>query len=277
MGVVGLELKRSAWSLGQGGRMIAALIGALMVCGAVAVHPARSASGPAITYEFPETFTAPGEHSFTVPAGVSRVTVDAVGGAGGLVGADCGNKSGGRGASVTSSLQVSPGERLEVVVGGRGGDGCVGSRGGSGGIGGGAAGGANNRGSSEGAGGGGASTVSSHSGVLLVVAGGGGGAAAEARGGDAGGSGANAGSAKGGEAGTSSGGGGGGAGCLTDDRGTTGSRGKGGAGGFGADGGGGGGGGYFGGGGGGGGGPYPCCTEPAVAVAARASLHKARW
>lgn len=60
------------------------------------------------------TFTAPGEHSWTVPAGVTRVDVLAVGGEGGSNGVG----RAGRGARVTATLDVTPGQTLYAVVGG---------------------------------------------------------------------------------------------------------------------------------------------------------------
>lgn len=60
------------------------------------------------------TFTAPGEHSWTVPAGVTRVDVLAVGGEGGKNGV----WRAGRAARITATLDVTPGQTLYAVVGG---------------------------------------------------------------------------------------------------------------------------------------------------------------
>lgn len=93
---------------------------------------------------------------FTVPAGVTSLTVEAVGGRGGNLG--------GYGARVTGGVAVTPGESLSVVVAGNGEVGLAGSGGG----------GAVPFGSFAG-GGGGASQLS-RAGQPLVVAAGGGGA-----------------------------------------------------------------------------------------------------
>lgn len=197
-------------------------------------------------------FTSPGAYEFSVPLGVTSVTVVAVGAAGG----NCGY-GGGQGAAVTAIVAVSSGEALSVGVGASGGP-CRQPDAGLGGIGGGGNGGVgHNR--DGGAGGGGASLVSLASPLggssgLLVVAGGGGGGAGEsafpASGGSAGSPGAGQPNGGGGP-GTSTGGGAGG-----QPDGGSGSLGLGGTGGdCGFDftsSGGGGGGGYYGGGGGGG-------------------------
>lgn len=207
-------------------------------------------------------FGSPGDHSYTVPAGVERITVTVIGAGGG----NCSPAHGGRGAAITATVPVSPGESLVVGVGGFGGpyNGTA-----SGGLGGGGAGGAGTSIGGTGAGGGGASFVApgtspAQFGAALVVAGGGGGAAdfsgAGANGGEAGSAGTDgAVSGSGGGAGTQSmGGAGGAAGDDAAQAGFAGSLGRGGAGGRGdissgaGSGAGGGGGGYYGGGGGGG-------------------------
>ena len=212
--------------------------------------PGASASAATAT----ASFSSPGSHSFTVPAGVTSLTLTATGAAGGSSAAQ--TASGGQGASVTATVAVPPGEQLAVTVGAPGG-------GGAGGTGGGGSGGAAANG---GSGGGGASVVgvaspASGSPSLLVVAGGGGGAGGGAgelgAGGNAGspGSAGSPGVGGGGPGASSAGGGGGAAGFGGAAGGTAGSFGLGGAGGSGGPvGGGGGGGGYYGGGGGGGGG-----------------------
>lgn len=219
-----------------------------------------------------ETFTTPGAHSFTVPAEVTSIRVTAIGAAG----AGCYGSSGGRGASVSATVPVTPGTTLYVGVGGvgtitdggGGGGGFCAESGGAGGFGGGGHGGAGllSDGATGGGGGGGASVVGPGSGQpvfgsLLVVAGGGGGGAYQRNGGDAGSAGATGNSpAFGGGAGTQVGGGIGGApeGGGNAAAGATGGPLAGAAGGAGdttsghGSGGGGGGGGYYGGGGGGG-------------------------
>jgi hypothetical protein len=246
------------------GRLVGAAGALLILSGAAAAHAATTTT----------RFLSPGAYEFTVPPGVSRVTVVAVGARGG----GCGVSSfGGMGAAVTATVPVRPGALIVGVAGP--GDGCdlsgardVPIRGG-GGVGGGGWGGPSDVYS---AGGGGASMVATsawrevHPPGLLVVAGGGGGAASN-RGADAG-TGASSGSDGDGGAGTLGGGGRGGFGgfggpgfgptdraCNCPWDGQSGSLSQGGVGGSAAIydcdsdgvGGGGGGGGYNGGGGGG--------------------------
>lgn len=216
----------------------------------VAPTPVDAQSASSRTFDY----TGAGQ-VFTVPAGVTRVTIAASGAAGGssII-------PGGKGGLVTASLPVTAGETLSVFVGGAGPD-----RAGfgpplpSGGFngGGGSAG--------SGAGGGGASDVRRAS-TKLIVSGGGGGTGTQAwAGGDGGGT-----IAANGQGGFTGGGGGGGTGSAggtagtagaNGTAGTPGSAGTGGSGGQApwpndptlVGGGGGGGGGFFGGGGGGGG------------------------
>jgi hypothetical protein len=130
---------------------------------ALAVAPASAAATT-------QTFMTNG--TFTVPEGVTSVSVDALGAKGGDNTANTLGK-GGSGGQATGTVSVTPGETLSVTVGGEGGD-ANGSQGGSGGSGGGGDGGtAFNQG---GAGGGGRSEVDRGS-TQLLVAGGGGGAA----------------------------------------------------------------------------------------------------
>ncbi|MBV9426083.1 MAG: choice-of-anchor D domain-containing protein [Solirubrobacterales bacterium] len=224
------------------------------------------------------TFSGAGNRSFTVPVGVTSITVTAVGAKGG----NCPlyNKvgTGGAGAAVKATVPVSPGMQLVVGVGGPG-DPCGPSTaggppagGGRGGVGGGGGGGPGVGGtlSPGGAGGGGASLVGLASPSpgfpgLLVVAGAGGGAAGGIDGGASGSAGhtlnVGPGSAAPGGAGTPISGGAGGHNDsgFPDHPGVSGSFGFGGGGGgpcsnaniVGGTGGGGGGGGYYGGGGGG--------------------------
>ncbi|MBY0494982.1 MAG: hypothetical protein K2Y23_12275 [Cyanobacteria bacterium] len=189
---------------------------------------------------------------FTVPAGVTSITVTAFGAQGGA-GAG-GGPAGGLGGSVQARITVTPGEVLTINVGG------AGVAAGAGGFNGGGASGAA---VSRGGGGGGASDVR-RGGVGLanrvVVAGGGGGSGTLA-GGGAGGAGGglvgangaagsgSAGNDGNGGGGTQAAGGTGGAGGPGTD-GAAGASGQGGAGGFGVESGGGAGGGFFGGGGG---------------------------
>jgi uncharacterized protein YjbI with pentapeptide repeats len=144
---------------------------------------AAAAAAPAPTTT---TFTKPATSTYTVPSGVTKLTIVAVGGPGGSCPAA--KSAGGGGAAVTAIVTVSPGQRLSVQVGGRGAD-CGSSDGGAGGYGGGGAGGNGFRGWAGGAGGGGASAVEvvGQPKTPLLWAGGGGGAGAwsTARGGNA--------------------------------------------------------------------------------------------
>ena len=161
-------------------------------------------------------FTAPGEHSFVVPAGVTTLLVQVIGGAGGNGGKACVCQNGGPagvvgapGAQVTATLPVTAGQTLYVEVGSNGGNGAndlninnscyVNERdaGGVGGLNGGGAGGTSTNCWGGGGGGGGYSAlrVCPQSGVgcpsspWLVLAGGGGGGAGGAVGSVAGGGG----------------------------------------------------------------------------------------
>jgi hypothetical protein len=209
------------------------------------------------------TFSSPGPSRFTVPTGVTSITVTAVGAAGGSCSFGKGS-AGGAGAAVTATVPVVPDQALFVGVGSPGapcGDSGGGGAGGRGGSGAGT-----NGGLVGGAGGGGVSLVgvarpSPSFAGLLVVAGGGGGAGQLANGGGAGSAGQTpSGSLNGGGGGpgTSTAGGTGGSG-QNGANGVSGSFGIGGSGGPcqaeqpgpGPAGAAGGGGGYFGGGGGG--------------------------
>jgi Glycine rich protein len=145
-------------------------------------------------------FSSPGPDLFTVPPGVTSITVTAVGGRGGAwipKSPETPHPAGGKGAAVSATLAVSPGEQLFVRVGGPGGDGFADQgNGGAGGIGGGGAGGSSGGGILPGGGGGGASLVGASSPSpgfrgSLVVAGGGGGANRFTTGGDSGSPGGN--------------------------------------------------------------------------------------
>jgi hypothetical protein len=132
--------------------------------------------------------------SLVVPAGVTQLDVDAFGAQGGAGGAClvsgvniCGAPGvGGLGAHVTSSVLVTPGETLTIVIGGHGADGqsldqsgsmpCSGefTAGGAGGFGGGADGGDGGCPAGAGGGGGGATAILRGSTPLVIAAGGGG-------------------------------------------------------------------------------------------------------
>lgn len=118
-------------------------VGATTDCGA----PTVVGTTATVTCSYTGTAT-----TWTVPAGVTLITVDASGGQGGSSGF-----GGGLGAQLTASLAVTPLENLNVLVGGQGGDGFE---------------------FSAGSGGGGTFVYTSPDQVgILVVAGGGGGAA----------------------------------------------------------------------------------------------------
>ena len=216
-----------------------------------------------------------GTQTWTVPAGITSVTVSANGAQGG------GGTPGGLGGRVAATLSAIPGDVWTIAVAGQGGFG-IGQAGFAAGFGGvsGAAGGGGGNGpggaGSGGGGGGGATTISKPALANAVVAGGGGGAGGLGGGGGVGGlitaggpsQGAGAtGASTGGGSLPGGGGGGGGTGSAGGAGGSPGfggngaslSAGAGGTGGagasFGAGGGGGAGGGWFGGGGGGAGTP----------------------
>jgi hypothetical protein len=114
-------------------------LGAVLAASALAASTSVAATPPTVT----ETFASTGvEQSFTVPAGVSSVRVNAIGAAGepGLFSPGGVDGSGGAGADVVGQLSVSAGEVLYVEVaapdfngGGYGGFGFEGGVGGSGG------------------------------------------------------------------------------------------------------------------------------------------------
>ncbi len=233
---------------GRRARVLSALCAAAGALGlALAAAPAQATT---------QTFSFTGaEQTFTVPAGVYRLHVVAIGGSGGA-----GEFAGGKAAQVSADLAVSAGQTLYVEVGGKGHNGGLG--GGLGGFNGGADGG------NIGAGGGGGAadirTSPRASGLFpedrLIVAAGGGGSGANGETG-IGGVGGNAGhegspsetGSSGGGAGTETEGGEGGIGvCVNGENGGLGLGGKGAVPGEVVGGGGGGGGaGYYGGGGGG--------------------------
>ncbi len=117
-------------------------------------------------------YTTAGNDTFTVPAGITSITVKSwgAGGGGGGAGRSSSGADGGGGGYSTSVLSVTPGETLTVSVGG----------GGNGGVG------TNNSGA--GGGGGGYSAILRGSTPLLVAAGGGGGGGGGYNSGNTGGS-----------------------------------------------------------------------------------------
>ncbi|HEY3034606.1 MAG TPA: hypothetical protein VGJ54_08110 [Streptosporangiaceae bacterium] len=194
-------------------------------------------------------YTGPGTWTWTVPAGVTSVTVDAFGAQGG----EAAGVKGGLGGEATATLAVTPGATYQINVGGYGGSDQMRA---AGGYNGGGAGGVNeDTGGIDGQGGGGASDVRSGSFGLsdrVIVAGGGGGTGGQC-------SGCNP---------PIVGGPGGDTGAFSR---VTGTLGVGGAGSAADASGGGGGGGYFGGAGGSGYGPtiYGTTNPPAFPVSGR--------
>jgi len=262
---------------------ISAAFAALLGAGLIGIAPAQTPQ----TVTFNHTGAA---QTFTVPEGVTQVTAVACGAQGGTGGGEDPNANpnlsdadslGGNGAAggkATAVLPVSPGETLNIHVGGAGGDGApvisnnpVAVPGGAGGFNGGAKGGdADADTVSSGGGGGGASDVRQAGNGLanrVLVGGGGGGGGGGGEGpSDPGGAGGAGGGASGSNGGDGTGGGGGTAGTQAaggtggsagnNTAGGNGAVGSGGAGGAGdatgtGVGGGGAGGGYHGGGGGG--------------------------
>ena len=69
--------------------------------------------GPADPPRETVTFTTPGQHVYTVPDGITRVDVVAVGGEGG----HSADRRGGRAARISGTLDVTPGQVLYAVVG----------------------------------------------------------------------------------------------------------------------------------------------------------------
>ena len=132
------------------------------------------------------TYTTPGPYAWTVPSGVTSITVVAIGGGGGGGNGGGNGGNGGNGAEVTSVLAVQAGDTVAIYVGGGGSSGA------------------------EGGGGGGLTYVGDGSSNFIIAGGGGGGGGGPIEDG----AGGNAGSpgSGGGGGGGGSGGGGGGAG-----------------------------------------------------------------
>lgn len=198
-----------AWDLLDAGTAAAALPSAC----------SQSAPGATVTC----TYSTVGETTFTVPSGVTQLTVTAIGAPGGSGGVYPGLSDpaavGGSGAEVTATIAVTPSSTLYVEVGGAGGNGTGGTdcQAGTAGANGGGLGGVSRCETGSGGGGGGASdlrtTPAAEGGLTggagdprLVVAGGGGGGGGSdstigGAGGDAG-LGADTGAGNGGDAGT---------------------------------------------------------------------------
>ncbi len=233
----------------RGSRVVRVLVTlALWTAGAstaLAVSLVTSATAQAAAFSY-----TGGEQTYTVPAGVNEVSINAIGAAGGTAAIPPQTYPGGRGAMVSGVVDVTPGETLYVEVGGVGSNPAGGFNGGGNGAAGAGA---------SWVGGGGASDVRTlpiSDGMIslnsrLIVAGGGGGAPGGGDAGQPGGSGS-----AGGGAGTQTSGGAGGCPASNLGCGGAGTLGQGGEGGYSGTGadqrfGGGGGGGLYGGGGGG--------------------------
>ena len=231
-------------SFGRFGMRRLAVVGAAAALGSgvasvgllSAAPPAGAAPSCTGTTTVTCTFSFTGDtQSFTVPSGVTRLTIDVRGAQGGGVAPDV---KGGLGGEATQTIPVTPGAVLQVRVGGMGADAFNGAAGGFNGGG--------NGTRENGGGGGGASEVEG-----LIVAGGGGGggnqtagnkpASGGTGGGVAGGDGVDPnGGSLAGKGGTQNGPGAGGTGAVVGQPGVFGTGGRGQAGG---------GGGFFGGGG----------------------------
>jgi len=146
------------------------------VFGVTAAGPERAEAQPISPCT--EVFTFTGEQdTFTVPAAVTIIFVDAFGAQGGSIAPGVENDGqGGLGAGVSGEIPVAGGQTVQVLVGGVGqGRGAGESPGGAGGFNGGGDGGDATR-YHGGAGGGGASTVLLDGAVAIIAPGGGGGA-----------------------------------------------------------------------------------------------------
>ena len=102
-----LAIMTLPWARRRFAAMATALVAGMLVTGAST--GATEAAESAATVEF----TTPGEHVYTVPAGVTRVDVVAVGGEG----AASPVRHGGRAAQIVGTLAVTPGQTLYAVVG----------------------------------------------------------------------------------------------------------------------------------------------------------------
>src|SRR5882724_4428522 len=136
------------------------------------------------------TTTYTSSATWTVPAGITSITIKVYGGAGGTGGQDCGdgcsNAAAGPAGYVLADYNVTPGDMIGIYPGGQGADGdnnVSGTGGGSGGtnpypslnFNGGNGGNAGNSGASGGGGGGGAASILTINSIIKIVAGGAGG------------------------------------------------------------------------------------------------------
>lgn len=93
------------------------LVAATTVGALAAVAAGSPATGSAAGPTTIGSWTAPGEHAFTIPAGVHEITVTAIGAAGGD---DFNVPVGGKGAYIQATLDVTPGQTFYAEVGGKG-------------------------------------------------------------------------------------------------------------------------------------------------------------
>ncbi|MBA8817388.1 hypothetical protein FHX48_002487 [Microbacterium halimionae] len=157
-----------------------AVVAGVIFGGVVTPMPARAAS---VASNAPEVVTFTESSSWTVPQGVSSVSVSVTGGGGGKE-VD-GHAVGGSGGIISGAFAVEPGNRLYFQIGGAGGSG----RDEGGGYSAGGHGGGSGFDGSNGAGGGGSTGVTVIDGestqLMVLAAGGGGGGGYGGRGGDA--------------------------------------------------------------------------------------------
>jgi hypothetical protein len=116
-------------------RVFSAVVAAALGLGSVALI------GPSAVAATTVTFTTAGEHVYVVPAGVTAIRIDAIGGKG-TDGNGAGAGKGGQGGRVVAVYQTTPGTRLIVEVGQNGAGRSTGGGGTSGGFDGGRGGGA---------------------------------------------------------------------------------------------------------------------------------------
>ena len=170
----GRELERSQARYGVAPRLLLGCLAAasLSLAGSAAADAASTCGAPVISESaFLVSCEEVGEtQTFTVPAGVTSLTLTAKGAQGGATGLF----PGADGGEETGTVAVSEGESLTVLVGGMGSE-PDGNEGGHGGFGAGGNGGPGANGYLGGAGGGGGTVVFEANGTLLIAAGGGGG------------------------------------------------------------------------------------------------------
>jgi len=170
------ELWEGVDAAGRGGRRCGRVRGTAALVGGLCASVASAGLGSSQTFFYNGTTGADGSSQpFVVPADVCEISADALGAEGGSGFGSFAAR--GAGGQATATIPVTPGETLQVNVGGQGLAGLT-SAGGAGGFNGGGAGGTSGN---AGGGGGGASDVRQGGTTLthrVVVAGGGGGSSA---------------------------------------------------------------------------------------------------